>query len=193
MISSRHRALLEAERVLQQARTEFTLLEEPWDSYQIDIDLLATILFGLGVQRVADLRVGDREYAGILDARARLVAVEEQHHAHRQRFSVAHEVGHFVLHFDPKRDKEGLFACTTGDMEVSAAPRGLHARAVHLQQEAEANLFAAALLMPESSVKAMHKVTGGRVLTLAKHFNVSPKAMEIRLAQLHLPYTPVHR
>lgn len=193
MTDPRNRVLLEAERVLQQARSEFTLLEEPWDSYQVDIELLATILFGLGVQRVPDLRVGDREYAGILDARARLIAVEELHHEHRQRFSVAHEVGHFVLHFRPQQGGDGLFACTTGDMEVSAAPRGGNERAVHLQQEAEANLFAAALLMPAPAVRAMHKVTGGVVVKLAKHFRVSPKAMEIRLTQLHLPYTPVHR
>lgn len=181
----------EAERVIQQARLELTSLGEPWDSYQVDVELLATLLFGLGVQRVADLRAGEREYAGFLDAEARLVAVEETHHAHRQRFSIAHEVGHFVLHYLPRPDGGSVFYCTSSDMEVGEALQGSGARSQHLRQEAEANLFAGALLMPEQPLQAMYKVTGGRVLALARHFKVSAKAMEIRLTQLELPFIPV--
>ena len=68
---------------------------------------------------------------------------------------------------------------------------GVHLR--HVRQELEANLFAGDLLMPETSVRAMHKVTGGFVLKMARHFRVSPRAMEIRLERLQLPYTPVLR
>jgi Zn-dependent peptidase ImmA (M78 family) len=185
----RTRPALEAERVLAQARSEYAALGEAWDNYQVDAELLGTLLFGLGMQRVPDLRVGERSYAGFLDAGARLVAVEANHHEHRQRFSIAHEIGHFVLHYLPGRARGGLFACTTSDMEVRTAPQGDGARTLHLRQEAEANRFAAALLMPEGAVKAMHKVTGGRVFGLARHFKVSPKAMEIRLDQLGLTYS----
>jgi hypothetical protein len=142
-----------------------------------------------------DLRVGAREYAGFLDADARLVAVEGEHHEHRQRFSIAHEVGHFVLHYLPRQEHGGIFACTASDMETNALP-GSGATAEHLRhvrQELEANLFAGELLMPETSVRAMHKVTGGFVLKMARHFRVSPRAMEIRLERLQLPYTPVLR
>lgn len=189
----RTRAESEAERVLEMARTEFAAMGEAWENYQVDVELVGTLLFDLGVQRVPDLRVGQREYAGFLDAGARLIAVEARHHEHRQRFSVAHEIGHFVLHYLPSPGRAGLFACTSGDMEVSAVPAAAGARLMHLRQEAEANLFAGAMLMPEPAVRAMHKVTGGRVPSLARHFKVSPKAMEIRLDQLGLPFTSVNR
>jgi Zn-dependent peptidase ImmA (M78 family) len=193
-VAPRHtRAEQEAGRVLEEARAEFAALEVSWDSYRVDVDLLATLLFGLGIQQVTDLRVGEREYAGFLDAGARLVAVDANHHQHRQRFSVAHEIGHFVLHYLPAPKSGALFACTSTDMEVSTAPPGESARLQHLRQEWEANLFAGALLMPESAVRAMYKVTGGRAAGMARHFSVSPKAMEIRLDQLGLPYTPVNR
>ncbi|HLN60143.1 MAG TPA: ImmA/IrrE family metallo-endopeptidase [Symbiobacteriaceae bacterium] len=195
MAAPRSHAENEAARVLEQARAEFGALKEPFDPYQVDVELLAAVLFDLGVQKVPDLRVGAREYAGFLDADARLVAVEGEHHEHRQRFSIAHEVGHFVLHYLPRQEHGGIFACTASDMETNALP-GSGATAEHLRhvrQELEANLFAGELLMPETSVRAMHKVTGGFVLKMARHFRVSPRAMEIRLERLQLPYTPVLR
>lgn len=195
MAAQRNHAETEAARVLEMARAEFGALGEPFDPYQIDVELLAAILFDLGVQKVPDLRVGDREYAGFLDADAALIAVEAEHHEHRQRFSIAHEVGHFVLHYLPRTAPGGIFACTQADMETSSLP-GVGAgaeRLRHLRQEVEANQFAGELLMPEQSVWALHKVTGGQVLKLARHFRVSPRAMEIRLDHLQLPYTPLFR
>jgi Zn-dependent peptidase ImmA (M78 family) len=179
---------IEAERVLARARAEFGFLGEPWDAYQVDVDLVATLLFDMGVQRVPDLRVGDREYAGFLDAPARLIAIESGHHPHRQRFSVAHEIGHFVLHYLPHPKSSGLFTCTTRDMEASGAHNRGGTPAGHFRQEVQANLFAGSLLMPEAPIRAMHKVTGGKAGAMARHFKVSPKAMEIRLSRLHLPY-----
>ncbi|HYF78895.1 MAG TPA: ImmA/IrrE family metallo-endopeptidase [Symbiobacteriaceae bacterium] len=183
---------MKALEVLQQARAEFGALGEPFDTYTVDIELLAAILFDLGVQQVPELRVGEREYAGFLDGDARLVVVEATHHEHRRRFSIAHEVGHFVLHYLPRTAPGGIFACTSQDMETNAVPAGggSAARLRHYRQEVEANQFAGELLMPEPSVRAMYKVTGGQVLKLARHFNVSPKAMEVRLDRLGLPFAP---
>ncbi|HYF76901.1 MAG TPA: ImmA/IrrE family metallo-endopeptidase, partial [Symbiobacteriaceae bacterium] len=169
-------------------------LGETWDNYAVDVDLLAALLFDLGVQRVPDLRVGQREYAGFLDGEAKLVVVEESHHEHRQRFSIAHEVGHYVLHYLPRPAPGGVFACTSSDMETSALPTAASGdRQRHVRQELEANLFAGELLMPEPSVRAMYRVTGGRVLQMARHFKVSPKAMEIRLERLQLMFTLLPR
>ncbi|MFZ5814908.1 MAG: ImmA/IrrE family metallo-endopeptidase [Bacillota bacterium] len=194
-----------AQQVLERARREFESLGEPWDGYRVDVELLAALLFELGVQPVYDLRVGTREYAAFLDGNGRLIAVEGRHHPHRQRFSVAHEVGHFVLHFKPHM---GLFTCSSQDMQVSPEavralrgpaaaggggpggprpPQGRDPRLLHLQREVEANLFASELLMPEQPLRAMHKVTGGKLFALARHFDVSPQAMEIRLERLNLP------
>ncbi len=178
------RAELEARRVLQEARVELESLGERWDGYVIDVELIATLSFSLGVQKVPDLRVGEREYAAFLNGDARLVAVEAQHHEHRQRFSIAHEIGHFVLHYLPAPAERSLFVCSTADMEVNDG----QALSRHLRREWEANLFAGELLMPEQAVVAMYRVIGGSVFRLAKHFKVSSKAMEIRLSRLRLPF-----
>lgn len=175
-----------ARQTLETARAEFAELDERWDGYRVDVELIATLLYGLGVQRVAGLRAGERAYAAFLHADARLIAVESTHHEHRQRFSIAHEVGHFVLHVQPRNVGGGLYACSETDMEVSAA----RDRGDHLRREWEANLFAGELLMPEEPLLAMFRATRGRLSALARHFCVSPKALEIRLSRLDLPFAP---
>lgn len=183
-------AEVRAAEVLQRAKNEFEDLGEKWDGYNVDVELLAAILFDLGVQQVPELRVGEREYAGFLDGDAQLVVVEAMHHEHRRRFSIAHEVGHYVLHYLPRTAPVGVFACTSRDMETEAVTPGeTAARLLHLRREVEANQFAGELLMPAAAVRAMYRVTGGNVLRLAKHFNVSPRAMEIRLDRLRLAYS----
>lgn len=181
---------LEAQRVLREARAELESLGEPWDAYTVDVEFVATLLFGLGVQHVPDLRVGSREYAAFLDGDAKLIAVEGRHHEHRQRFSVAHEVGHYVLHFQPQPRAGSRFICSQADMEVAAETGPDLDRGLHLRREWEANLFAGELLMPAQPVLAMFRVVGGRTAQLARHFKVSPQAMEIRLRRLPLPFKP---
>ena len=187
----RTHAEAKAEQVLDDARIEFESFGEKLDAYSIDVELVAALMFDLGVQQVPDLRVGDREYAGFLDADAKLIVVEASHHLHRQRFSIAHEVGHYALHLSLGPSGLLSFACTTSDMDASQVPQGDSSRTVHLRREIEANQFASTLLMPEPSVRAMHKVTGGSVIRLSKHFRVSPQAMEIRLTRLGLPFRSV--
>lgn len=179
----------EAQRVLQQAKAEFEALEESWHNYLLDVELVASLLFNLGVQPVGDLRVGDREYAAFLEASQGLIVVEANHHEHRRRFSVAHEIGHFVLHYLPKTGGD-TYRCTEADMARSSEPAAGSQDALHRRQEWEANLFAAELLMPEQPVMAMYRVVGGSLGRLARHFCVSPQAMEIRLKRLPLPFKP---
>ena len=185
------RAEAEARRILAEAKAELQALGEPWDGYRVDVELIAVVKFGLWVQR-ADLQVGQRNYAAFLNAQARLIAVEESHHEHRQRFSIAHELGHYVLHTCAKEDQD-FFTCTPEDMEVVTDETPEQARRTHLRQEWEANLFAGELLMPEAPLLAMFRATGGRITAMAKHFNVSPQALEIRLSRLDLPFQPVLR
>jgi Zn-dependent peptidase ImmA (M78 family) len=170
----------EAVRILQEARREYAGLGETWSWYPIDVELIGSLLFDLAVQRVADLKVGSKAYAAVLTAPAQLIAVEAHDHEHRQRFSVAHEIGHFTLHFmkDPRLK---LFACSDADMQVQAVSPGLHAK-----REWEANLFAAELLMPAEQVQVMFRVVKGSLFKLSRHFKVSPQAMEIRLKSLEL-------
>lgn len=93
----------------------------------------------------------------------------------RQRFTVAHEIAHFLLHRD--HIGEGI--------RDDALYRSMLSDA----REAEANRLAADLLMPIAVLKAANEkalrdgesdVTG----RLAKEFGVSEAAMKIRLEQL---------
>jgi hypothetical protein len=90
----------------------------------------------------------------------------------RQRFTVAHEIGHFLLH----RDQIG-----TGIIDDALYRSGLSDR-----REAEANRIAADILMPERLIDAW--MDRSRVLGvddtlgyLRERFEVSDAAMKIRL------------
>lgn len=107
----------------------------------------------------------------------------------RQRGSVAHSLGHVLMHEGPK-----LIVCHA----VRLRTRGLELSATDVQ-EAEASAFAAALLMPpEAFALAVDEFAGGRPegespapraeLTdwLAKRFAVSPEGAVFRLVSLGL-------
>lgn len=89
----------------------------------------------------------------------------------RQRFTVAHEIGHHVHgDLDAPRDTSTQFSARSRD-----------------PKEVAANRFAAALLMPAALVK--HLVREKRVTDLdklAKTFGVSTAAMEFRLKTIGL-------
>lgn len=87
----------------------------------------------------------------------------------RDRFTIAHELGHLFLHYVlPKKDG------------VKSFSRGGRNRA-----ETEANVFAAALLMPEKHFKREYRQIGNATL-VAWHFDVSPAAAEVRAQVLGL-------
>lgn len=85
---------------------------------------------------------------------------------HRMRFSIAHELGHYVLHSNEGRRK------------IRANRSGKTA------EEREANQFAAAFLMPETEFKEEYKRVNGRIYSLAGKFRVSPEAIDYRAKNL---------
>lgn len=110
-----------------------------------------------------------------------MIGVNSGHHMHRQRFSVAHELGHYLLHGQLSRtfvDSGYIY------FRDSRSSTGEH------QHEMEANAFAAALLMPpealvaelgQGDIDVLDEYAVGR---LATRFGVSPQALSIRLARL---------
>jgi Zn-dependent peptidase ImmA (M78 family) len=99
----------------------------------------------------------------------------------RKRFTVAHEIGHRLLHMaagvDEFVDTDENFR-TTGVAEDEAWNDDR-------RREWEANVFASALLMEEEAVRARWRDLKDPV-TLAWMFQVSPTAMTVRLTQLGL-------
>lgn len=95
------------------------------------------------------------------------IFVNQNHPEKRRRFTIAHEIGHVILH--PHLIGDGI----TDD----ALLRSGLSNAV----EAQANRFAADILMPRDKLNEC--IQGGMtsVPELARHFNVSEQSMAIRV------------
>ncbi|MCL4069321.1 ImmA/IrrE family metallo-endopeptidase [Pseudomonas sp. GX19020] len=101
------------------------------------------------------------------------IGINKRHHRNRQRFSMAHEYGHYQLHrSDIKR--------------MAVGERILHRDGEINPVERQANNFAANLLMPEASVRKALKAASNDVATAAKLLQVSIAALDFRLANLGL-------
>lgn len=106
-----------------------------------------------------------------------VIRVNRHDPAKRQRFTVAHELAHFLLHRD--------------QIDTGIADDVLYRSALSDRREAQANRLAADILMPDDLVRdaiedAGLKGVGDLVLYLAEQFDVSEGAMRIRLEQLGL-------
>jgi Zn-dependent peptidase ImmA (M78 family) len=103
----------------------------------------------------------------------------------RQRFTIAHEIGHYVVHVKNSPESR-LF------VDRYVAFRDDESSAGSDQEEVEANAFGAALLMPARLVREEIKkhnldLDDEEDLTaLAKRFSVSTSAMSYRLVNLGL-------
>lgn len=101
-------------------------------------------------------------------------AAEARRSPGRARFTVAHELGHWYLH--AKKTDGEAFQRFCRDPELRS----------RRAQEGEANLFAAALLMPEELLAEHVNETNFNIALLAKRFDVSVPAMRLRLITLDL-------
>lgn len=106
-----------------------------------------------------------------------IIGVNTLHSDTRQRFSTAHELGHFILgHHERSRSYEDSF-----HIDVSEGnPAGIDLRA-----ERAANEFAADLLMPRRFIAAEFEHSPNPA-ALASRFEVSELAMGYRLVNLGL-------
>lgn len=107
----------------------------------------------------------------------------------RRRFTIAHEIGHFLLH---RLDNE-IFVDHKA-FKGSALFRDDKSATGEVRQEREANAFAAALLMPKERVlEEIEKVNfdladdqEDAIKKLADVFKVSTQAMTYRISNLEL-------
>lgn len=106
------------------------------------------------------------------------LVINANHNPARQRFTAAHELGHY---FDVLKDNPELDLAFMHKRDERSSC-GEH------QEEVYANKFAASLLMPRHLVEE-HIERGYSLPRLASSFNVSLQAMTHRLANLRLtPY-----
>lgn len=96
-----------------------------------------------------------------------VIRVNRHEHKNRQRFTIAHEIAHFVLHRDEIGD---------GLVDDTFYRSGLSER-----REWEANRLAAEILMPWHLIRAEANEQKQTPSALAEKFGVSEAAMHIRL------------
>lgn len=116
---------------------------------------------------------------GNLDAHLKLlddenkyeIAINSKHAKTRQRFSMAHEYAHYLLH------KKLIHTMTEGEQI-------LHRSEERNPIEYQANQFASDILMPETTFKEQVKQLEGNISHLAKAFNVSQIAVRYRAKSL---------
>jgi Zn-dependent peptidase ImmA (M78 family) len=137
------------------------------DESPLNLERLISDL-GLELQKTKDLPngcIGKIEY--LPDTGIYRISVSKSDHYFRQRFTMAHELGHYILH---------RHRMVNNVIEDTAMYRSNLSDAL----EREANQFAASLLMPLEQVKRDHAEIND-MNALAKKWQVSPAAMRIRL------------
>jgi Zn-dependent peptidase ImmA (M78 family) len=148
---------------------------------------------GLDVKRIAENRgaivveePNENDFSGFLfrsSDSSPIIGVNANHAPTRKRFTIAHELGHLLLH-----SKSGVHVDQAiVQMRDATASAGVD------EDEMEANRFAAELLMPRSFLERdlealgpIHADDERAIASLAKKYRVSPQAMAIRLSALKL-------
>lgn len=128
----------------------------------------------------------DPELSGMIFIRENIpvIGVNSTHHPNRQRFSLAHEFGHLVLH------RHALQSVVHVDKKFPFLLRDSKSATGTDKLEIEANQFAAELLMPEAVlIKALEKYSfdiddDAPLQDLAKRFRVSTQAMAHRIENI---------
>lgn len=114
----------------------------------------------------ADL--GDKDaYIKRVDQEKFEIGVNKRHSTTRQRFSMAHELAHFLLHQDQIED-------------LKNGERIMYRDAERNPREFSANLFASESLMPEDAFREVYEEFHGNVMYMAREFGVSPEALKYR-------------
>jgi hypothetical protein len=145
----------------------------------VPVEAIAGDLLGLRIEESWDIDCSGM----LLPAERRIVlnaaeAPRDVAPLRRFRFTIAHEVGHWVCHVVGAGRSEPVF-CRAKDLSEDA-DRAL---------EREANVFAAELLMPDSAVRAAWEELG-EVEVCAARFDVSPSAMHWRLYNVGVVTAP---
>ena len=153
-----------AEAILKKAgvRSLPVAVEEIAEKYQIKIS-----------------RAPHKNFSGMLIRKAgrALIGINNSEAEVRQRFTIAHELGHFFLH--PNQD--AFVDYRDNKNGIMRTPR-----------EKQANMFAAALLMPRKLLRkdfraiAKNGFSDDDLHALARRYNVSEDAIRFRLINLNV-------
>ncbi|MCX6795790.1 MAG: ImmA/IrrE family metallo-endopeptidase [Candidatus Falkowbacteria bacterium] len=151
----------------------------------VDVEKIAG---DMGIE-VSRMKFSKDEISGAIKIKGKsgnpAIAVNEDHCKERQRFTIAHEIGHFILHSIDNFHIDSTEAVYFRDANATSSTTNI--------KEVQANQFAAELLMPKSMI--VSDLQGGYKLNnsdddvqiiarLAKKYNVSSQAMSKRIGNL---------
>lgn len=146
-----------------------------WKSVPVDVFSLTAEL-GLGPV----FEVLDDDISGMIrrkpDGKYEVV-INSGHHPNRQRFTAAHEIGHFIFHRDRLDGGTSDTLAYRIDGHVFPNPN------IGPEQERQSNNFASNLLIPDQKLRAAQLAGITDELELAKIFQVSRAAMLIKLGR----------
>lgn len=146
--------------------------------YEPGTDILKTISNLGGRVEVQDTLLSDPHQTGSLyvDGPKNFRIIVPSHTSpERDRFTIAHEFGHFILHYLWQRQKNPEYP-----EKVIAFRKGSD------RIEWEANWFAGAFLMPEEAFRQSFHIKNGVIWQIADQFRVSQKAAQVRAKDLSL-------
>lgn len=187
-----------AARRLEPAAAARALLRDYEERYEaieappVPVERVAISLLGLFLDEADDLRAlpgaptDQGRLSGMLDAEEMIVWIdrgEARRSPRRRRFTIAHEIGHLLLHVPVFH--EVFYDPTSDVLEVEEGPPASELPELR-RREREANVFARELLMPESLINEQARATGFNLPALADRFEVSVPAMRLRLRLLKL-------
>jgi hypothetical protein len=168
-----------------------------WDgeSLPVPVETIADSHYGLLVREEIELAslVGlpdAIQISGLLFPATREIWIDAEEASRapvRRRFTIGHELGHWVLHCDLGRTAAKTVHCRGETMSEEGAVEDERGRPKlarprrYPQRELDANQFGAALLIPRELVEAEHAWLEGDVRRLAEAFGVSTMAMGKRL------------
>lgn len=200
-------ALVVARAAEASARAELAAVPEwLWDgrTLPVPVEHLADSRYGLHVEESRDLRrraglEPGTSLSGLLLSGERRIVVNAQEASEspgRRRFTITHEVGHWVLHHRPDeasvycrsvsvREAEGHAEAAAPAAPEAGAPRPFAGMFDYPHAELEANQFAAAVLMPRELIAAYPRPgTQAEVDEVAAVFGVSRAALGRRWTTL---------
>jgi Zn-dependent peptidase ImmA (M78 family) len=166
----------------------------------VQVTEIADALYDLRVRYVSDMA---SELSACLDADTKLVEINMLEPMVRRRFSLAHEIGHFIRHA-AEGGANTFHRCASAameklrDLKADDLPdridygemkrRADQAAVIQdlLQREKEANAFAADLLMPSDVVIALATRHRNSPQQMAKLFGVSVESMTWKMTRLRL-------
>jgi Zn-dependent peptidase ImmA (M78 family) len=185
-------AAREARLVLEEWSREFNPLDFP-----IPVEDIADLKCHLAIDTTDAL---PPKMAGRLYVSERIIEVRHDDIPQRQRFTIAHELGHYWMHVLIEKLHLTGFVCSSDavspvestsesiilpgfTLDHVASARQIDERDLR-RIEIEANTFAAELLMPAQLVEQAIDAFGTDIGILAARFGVSRQAMQIRLEKL---------